>query len=355
LKKVDKEAGIVSYGVSIPKYRIKTETIAEVYGKDPLEIKNGLKILEKTVPAIDEDTITLAANAARQAWWRLSKKHEIGAIYIGSESHPYAVKSSSSVVGDVLGISPEFTAADLEFACKAGTAGIQMVLSHVQAGRVDAGIAIGADTAQGAPGDALEFSAASASAAFVIGEKDIIARIVDTLSFTTDTPDFWRREHQKYPAHGGRFTGQPAYFKHIINATNRILEKNKMTVEDFNHIVFHMPNGKFPVQVAKSLKVSREQLEIGLVSPVLGNSYSACSLVGLARVLDNAKPREKILLTSYGSGAGSDSFILEVTDNIMDYRKRSKDLEFDRTVQEQIDTKIYLNYGQYVRNAKKLK
>lgn len=349
-----KNVGIVSYGTDLPIYRIRVEEIANAWGNDPESYKRGLGLVEKTVPALDEDTITLATNAALEAWER-STKPQIGSVYVGSESHPYAVKPSSGVVGQALGIGNKFTAADLEFACKAGSAGIQMILSHVRSSIMQAGIAIGADTSQGAPGDALEFSAAAGAAAFIIGGEDIIAKSIHTCSVTTDTPDFWRREHQNFPRHGGRFTGEPAYFEHIVGATKLLLSETKTKIEDYNHVIFHMPNGKFPKVVAKSLGVSEKQLTAGFVVPYIGNTYSACSLLGFASVLDVALPGEKILLTSYGSGAGSDSFAFEVTENIIQYRTKRARIEGDMLLQNKINTKQYLNYGQYVRHTRKLK
>lgn len=355
MNKIQSKSGIISYGAYLPKYRVTSEEIAKTYNRDPKSIKDGLGIIEKTVPAKDEDTITIAVNAATQAYKRISPlKEKIGAIYVGSESHPYAVKSTSAIVGEALGLTPNFTAADLEFACKAGTAGMQMVFSHVDSGRIDAGIAAGADTAQGAPGDMLEFSAACASAAFIIGNNKPIAKLIHTTSFTTDTPDFWRREHEKYPTHGGRFTGEPAYLKHIVSATKNILEETNSTIKDYNHVIFHMPNGKFPQVVAKILGVDKSQMKFSFVVPYLGNSYSACSMIGLVNVLDNANPGEKILMTSYGSGAGSDSFVFEVTDEIVAFRAKIKNLEFDKMMSEQMERKEYLTYGQYVRHVGKL-
>ncbi|MCA9385874.1 hydroxymethylglutaryl-CoA synthase [Candidatus Dojkabacteria bacterium] len=349
--------GIVSYGAYIPPYRITVKEIARTWGADALKIEQGLGLIEKSVPGLDEDTATNAVNAAFQAIERFGVKEaqSIGAIYVGSESHPYAVKPTAGIVGEALNIGNEWTAADLEFACKAGTAGIQAVIGLVESKRIKLGLAIGADTAQGAPGDALEYSAASAGAAFLLGTKKCIAKVIHTTSYTTDTPDFWRREHVQFPKHGGRFTGKPAYEQHVLAATQQLIRDTDITVEDVDHVVFHMPNGKFPKVVAKKLGVTSSQLEKGFVVPMVGNSYSASSLVGLASVLDSAQPGEKILLTSYGSGAGSDSFLFEVTDEIVEYREKAKTGIYTQTVLEQTEQKSYLTYGQYVRHTKKLR
>lgn len=347
-----KKVGIVSYGSCVPKYRITVEEISKQWGTNAENYKKGLGLTEKTVPGLDEDTVTLAVNASKQAYGRVGESRKIGSIYVGSESHPYAVKPTASIVGESLGIGENWTGADLEFACKAGTAGLQIIVSQVESGWVENGLAVGSDTAQGAPGDALEYSAGAGAAAFIVGSENVIASIEHMCSVTTDTPDFWRREKQEYPKHGSRFTGEPAYFKHVVSSTKRLLSETDSKVSDFDHIIFHMPNGKFPLTVAKILNVGIEQLKSGFVVKKIGNTYSACSMLGLVSVLDKCKPGEKILLTSYGSGAGSDSFYIKINEDITSFRENIKKYrEFDKTFEEQIENKIYLTYGQYIRHT----
>ena len=348
----DKMIGIVSYGVYIPRYRIKVSEIAEVWGADAQNITSGLRVREKSVPDLDEDTATIAVASARNAIDRCNiDPLRIGAIYTGSESHPYAVKPTSTIVADAIQATPNLTAADLEFACKAGTAGIQACMGLVESNRIDLGLAIGADIAQGAPGDALEYTAAAGGAAYIIGRdpNQIAVEIEGMFSFTTDTPDFWRREGAAYPEHGGRFTGEPAYFKHITSAAKGLLAELGTEPEDYDYAVFHQPNGKFPRRVAADLGFTSEQIEPGIMVTMLGNTYSASCMIGLAAILDIASAGDRIFMTSFGSGAGSDAFSLRVTDRLNDIRDGAP------SVSQLLANKEYVDYATYARNKGKIR
>jgi len=344
-------AGIIGYGAYIPVYRIKTAEIAKVWGEEADRIENGLGIIEKAVGGVDEDSATISVEAAKHALARAGiGPKKLGALYVGSESHPYAVKPTGTIVAEAIDATPNLTCADLEFACKAGTAGLQIVLAMVDARMIGYGMAIGADTAQGRPGDALEYSAASGGAAFIAGpDSESLAKVEGTFSFTTDTPDFWRRQHADYPSHGGRFTGKPAYFRHVISATQGLLAKLGTKLADYDYVVFHQPNGKFPVEAAKKLGIPLEKLKAGLLTPVVGNTYSGASPLGLTAVLDEAKPGARMLVTSFGSGAGSDSFSIVVTDRIEEARDKAP------KTRDYIAKKKYIDYATYIKYRRKIK
>ncbi|MCX7880529.1 MAG: hydroxymethylglutaryl-CoA synthase [Ignavibacteria bacterium] len=343
--------GIVGYGSYVPMYRIKSSTIAKQWGSDPAAIEKGLMLIEKTVPYFDEDTITISVAAAKNALLRAQiDPQRIGAVYIGSESHPYAVKPSGTVLIDALGIGPHVHVADFEFACKAGTEAMYVAYSHVKSGEMEFAMGIGSDTSQGAPGDALEYSASAGGSAFIFGKENVVAEVLFTHSFTSDTADFWRREYQTYPRHGGRFTGEPAYFKHILGCGRALLEKSGMKPEEFQFAVFHMPNGRFPLKVGKDLGFKQEQMSEGWIVNIMGNTYSGSSITGLTAILDVAKPGDKIFLVSFGSGAGSDGFIFQVTERINEVR----DLAPKTREMLNNPNKIYLDYGQYAAIRKKI-
>lgn len=339
------DVGIVGYGAYLPRYRIKVESIASVWGANAENYKRGLQLKEKSVPGPDQDTITLSVEAARYALKRAGiNGSQIGAVYVGSESHPYAVKPTGTVLAEAIGATPECHTADYEFACKAGTEAMYVSFAQVKAGLIEYGLGIGGDTSQGAPGDALEYSASAGSAAFIFGAHNILAKVEETYAYMTDTPDFWRREHEHYPQHAGRFTGEPAYFKHTLGAAKGILKKSGLTPDEIDYVVFHQPNGKFPMAAGKRLGFPREKVETGWLVPWLGNTYSGASPLGLTAVLDVAKPGDTILMVSFGSGAGSDAFIFTVKDKLAEVQDLAP-----KTRPQLDENKIYLDYGRYAK------
>lgn len=319
---IKQSIGITSYGVALPKWKILTSTIENAQGKKDQRIGRALGVISKTVPGLDEDTVTLATDAGLNALESVQiDKEKIGALFIGSESHPYAVKPSGTVVKTALGLSEELALADLQFACKAATQGFQIGLMYLLAEFASSVMVIGADTAQSRPGDALEYTAGAGAAAYILGSTNILAKVLATVSIATDTPDFWRRPAQSYPEHAGRFSGGPAYFYHIAHAAQKILEETKLKPSDFKYCVFHTPNAKFPAQVAAQLGFSEEQLMPSLMVKQIGNTYAAAVPLALSAVLDQAGAHEKILVVSYGSGSGSDAFVLETTELLQTYNQ----------------------------------
>jgi len=346
LLKPAKPVGIVGYGAYVPRYRLPAKEVARVWTGG----KGGLPIKEKAVPGLDEDVITMSIEAARNAMLRAQiDPHELRAVWVGSESHPYAVKPTSTLVAEAIGAVPNVQAADWEFACKAGTEAMVAAMGFVGSGMAHYALAIGMDTAQGKPGDALEYTAGAGGAAYVIGPaEESLAVIHASYSYVTDTPDFWRREYQKYPEHGMRFTGEPAYFKHITEAASALMEASGTTAKDYRWAVFHQPNTKFPQRVASQLGFSMSQIEPGLLVSVIGNTYAGAAMIGLTSTLDLAQPGDRILLVSFGSGAGSDAFDITVTDKIVGRP------ELAARTQDYVTRRTEIDYATYVRFRGKL-
>jgi hydroxymethylglutaryl-CoA synthase len=311
--------GIVGYGVYTSRFRID---------------EGGI---QRSVPFTDEDAVTAAVESGKLALIHSGvDSTQVGKVYVGSESNPYAVKPAASKVAQVLRLGEEdgdiqgVDAVDTEFACKAATSMFKdaaALVNYPKSGIKNA-MVIGADNSQaaprGCPGGELDLFVGYGGAALIFGKQDVIAEIEGWYSCTSDTPDFWRRDGEPFPSHGGRFTGDPAYFKHVRKAATKLMSKLNLKTNDVNYFVAHQPNPAFPVKVARDLGFKEEQFACSLQVNKFGNTYSGCSPVGLAAVLDIAKPEETILMASYGSGAGSDAYLLRTTSQLLDKRQRQK-------------------------------
>ena len=333
--------GIVGYGVYSSRFRIKDGAI------------------ERAIPFLDEDSITAAVEAGKMALIHSGVDHvAVGKVYVGSESNPYAVKPIASKVAQVLKLGEEcqqegvqyVDAIDTEFACKAATSMFKDAASLVYYpdGEEAYTMVIGTDNSQsaprGEPGGELDFFVGYGACALIFGKYDVIANFEGWVSITSDTPDFWRRDTQLHPSHGGRFTGEPAYFKHVTKAVKKLMERLRLQPGDVDYFVAHQPNAAFPTRVAKTLGFKEDQFKPGIQVARFGNTYSGCSPIGLAAVLDLAKPDERILVGSYGSGAGSDAYSFITTSQITDKLKRQK---FSIAYQAENRFLDYVDYATY--------
>ncbi len=343
----ESRTGIIGWGSYVPIYRLKMEEIARIWGFSP-KTPVALNVIEKSVDNIDEDALTMGYEAAKNAIKRAGvDPKDIKAVFFGTESKPYAVKPSATVIAQALGISPETMASDLEFACRAGSEGLKASIGLVASGMMTYALAIGSDTAQANPGDILEFTASSGATAFVIGPREEAAAIIEaSYSVVTDTPDFWRRQLSPYPLHGEGFTGEPAYFHHIMSAVQGLLEKTGLSLDDFDYAVFHQPNGRFPIKVGQKLGIPKEKILPGLLTPKIGNTYNASALNGLSHLLDTVEPGTRILMAPFGSGSGSDAYSIIVTDKVIERR------EIAPKVMDYINNKIYIDYAIYAKNRR---
>jgi hydroxymethylglutaryl-CoA synthase len=351
-------AGIVGFGHYVPYQRVDMKVFAEQWGV-PAQLERMYRLNGRNRIAAnssDEDTVTLASLAAERALLTLPQDARIASLLVGSESHPYAVKPTSVIVAEALGLAPDIFTVDLEFACKGGSAAILLSTAIVKARMGEYAVAVGADCPQSAPGSLLEASVGAGACAVVLGPREkAIAQVEAVASAGSDATDFWRRDGALYPSVVGKFSVDEGYMAHSERVARALLDATETSPGDFAYCVFHQPYAALPSALAKTLGFSAAQLKPGLVAARIGNSYSASCLLALAAVLEQARAGERILLVSFGSGAGSDGFVLRVTDAIDGYRKYSRELGLD-PIETELgqDHADWLTYGQYSRGQGKL-
>jgi hydroxymethylglutaryl-CoA synthase len=354
----DPDIGIIGYGHYIPPLRLEISEFARQW-----HLTSGMERIYRlsgrnrvSVNAIDEDAVTLAVAAGRRALLSAPAGRPINAIIVGSESHPYAVKSSAIIVGEALGLTPHLFAVDVEFACRGGTAGMLLCSALARSGHTKMALAIGADCPQSAPGSLLEASVGSAACAFIVGGDNPIAYIEAIASAASDVTDFWRRDGAPYPSVVGKFSVDEGYVAHTEQVTKALLEITNSKPSDFDFVIFHQPYAALPAKVARKLGFLAEQVRPGLIASRVGNSYSASCLLALSHVLDCANAGDRVLLVSFGSGAGSDGLVLRISERIEEHRAL-RQANHLKPVASEIGgghTQV-LTYGQYIQTQGKLR
>lgn len=338
--------GIGSYGTFIPRCRITVEECLRVWNNTFLDIlKEHVMIGERAVILPDQDTITMSVEAARQALARLRPQPDLAALLLGTCTNPYESRPSSTLIAEALARQPWTACYDVQFSTKSGTAALQLAAALVQSGAARNALAIGADTINKhvAPGTLQEYSGSAGAAAFFVTDDpdQMIAEIGPFTSYSSDLSDAFRVSGERYIRSGGLATQESGvgFLEHIGHAIERHLSITGLTTRDFDSVVLHQPVAVVPVALGLKLGFGMDQITPGLVAYELGDLGSAGVGIALANILDSAEPGERILLASYGFGAGADVTVITTRPPI---RTMARD---QASVEQQIADKVMLDYA----------
>ena len=347
--------GIVSYGEWIPFLRLKVDDIQEVWKNTSLaKIKGSYRLTERAVLQPNEDSNTMAVGAAQRAVKMAGGSvKDIDAVFLGTCTNPYDTRASVTVMQEALGLKRDVISSDLQFGGKSGTTAMQLGLALIKAGMAKQVLAVGSDTINRhtAPGFLHEYAASAGAVAVILGTEKVIAEIKGTASFSSELTDFFRIEGDRYIQDNG-VGGQPypefeiGMMAHVKGAAEKLLEQLDCKPEDFTYAVFQQPYGSVPFILGSRLGFTEAQVAPGVISDQIGDCGSASAMLGLAQVLDHAKPGDKIFFCAYGFGAGADAFVLEVTEEILNYHPK-------KTVEDLLAYKRVVDYANSLRNEYK--
>lgn len=334
------EAGIVGYGVYIPRFRIKSEEYLKAWG---LFAARGIE--EKALPGYDEDAVTMAVESSANALKRARVDSvQLDGLFFASTVAPYAEKLSSSTVAAALNTGSEIFIADFGYSTKAGTSALLSCLDFVSSNRGKLGLTVASDNPEAMPDEPIEHGLGAGSAALLVGKNNIVARVEDTHSSSLEIIG------ERYRRHGKQFlkdSGIRAYTEQAFNqaltiSVTNLLKRLGAKAEDFAYAVFQQYDGRSPYDVGRKLGFKDSQISPSMVVTKIGDAGCASPLIGLCAVLDLVKPGDRILVASYGSGAGSDAVSFLVTDHIEEHQNEGPLLEDYLTKKEYVDYITYL-------------
>ncbi len=329
--------GISGYGVAIPRLRIKRDDYAKAWGSF-----SAAGVNEKAVAGFDEDMLTLATKVSQRALESVPLTPEkVTRFAFASTTPPYTEKLLSGTVLVGLGVPGDTFASDHTSSTRAGTEALLAGFEHLMGNPNGVALVAAADAPQASMWDPIEHGMGSGAAAFVLSGFATIAELEGTASFVSEYfgERFRPREEGQTRDLNVKKFSEGSFVTNTTKAASALLKKLGRKPEDYAQLVIQQPDARAPASVAAKLGFQDPQVAAGLIAANLGDLGAASTPVGLAAALEASKVGDRILVVSYGSGAGSDALSFKVVSD----RKPAF------TVSKESARKEYIDYVQYLK------
>jgi len=327
---------ITSTGAYIPYYRLKREEIGRAWG-------GGHQRGEKAVANFDEDSITMAVEAGRDALHGIDRQ-AIDGLYFATTTAPYKEKQGAAVIASALNLKKGAFTVDFTDSLRAGTNALRAAMDAVKAASANNVLVVAADCRLGAPGSEFEQVLGDGAVALLIGKEGSID-FVSSYTYTSEIIDQWRLDSQNFTKKWeDRFVATQGYLANVNEAVNASMKEQSLNLKDFNKVALYAPDARGHQEACRILKLdSKTQVQAPMFDTV-GNTGAAFALLILVAAVEEAGAGDKLLLISYGDGC--DIFSFHVKEKPLMSKER-------RGVQGYLKTKSYLpNYEKYVRFRK---
>ncbi|MBI4592852.1 MAG: OB-fold domain-containing protein [Candidatus Rokubacteria bacterium] len=302
--------GLVAVGGYVPRYRLTGQVAAAVWGSG-----GG----ERAVAGYDEDALTMAGEAALNALGPRDPAR-IGACFFASTSAPYVEKSSATLLASVTDLPAEVITADLGGSLRCGTTALRLALDTVRAGSVGEALVAAADLRPTPPGSDLELMLGDGAGAVLVGTQGLIATFEGAFTVSHEFTDVWRNDGDRYlhALPDAAFVRAHGLDKHLAEAVAGLLRQTGRKPEDIATLVLYAPDARTHQALVRQLGFPASAIPREPVIGRAGNTGSAACLLGLAAALEEVKPRDQILVVSYGNGA--EALLFEATDAVAGFR-----------------------------------
>lgn len=321
-------AGVLATGVSIPRYRLPRELIAREWGG---QAAGG----EKAVANHDEDSLTLAVNAAVALG---AEAERADAVFFASTTSPWAEKQGAATVAAVLDLPAAVRTLDFGDTLRAGTSALLAALDAI-AGGARRVIVAAADCRLGEPESPAELSYGDAGAAVLLGPEAGAAEVVATYTLADEFLGTWRTRTQEFPrAFPGAFETRFGYARVLTEAVQGVLARAGVSPAQLAAVALPTPNARAPQAVAKALGLDPKVQLVDGFWTTLGDTGAAQPLLMLAAALERARAGDLVLVAGYGDGA--DAILLRATGAPAATAGVYRQIEVKRTL---------ASYGRYAR------
>jgi len=326
-------AGIVSYGAYIPFYRLNRAEIANAWGT---RVATG----ERAVANYDEDSLTMAAAAARDCIQGIDAT-KIDGLYFASTTAPYKEKQTAATIAVVLGLPQEAITIDFSGSLRCGSNALKAAVDAIDSGTRKSILVCVADNRLGFPNGPDEMAFGDGAAAVLVGDQEPIAVIDHYYTRYHEIQDIWRSDRDTFVRTAeDRFSMDMGYSKTMTDCISTCLSDTGLTESDFTKVAIYSPNQRQLQRLSKKLGFNENQVD-SVMHWSVGNTGSAMGLMSLVAALEQANQGERIMLANYGNGC--DIFSMTTTDTVTKCKDR-------RGIKNHLSSKSMLTpYSKYLR------
>lgn len=326
------KVGITAVGTYAPYYRMSREAIARAWERRALK---G----EKSIANTDEDSVTMAVEAARRCFQYINKD-SVDSLFFASTTAPYSEKSHSCLIATACDLKENTVAVDFANSTKASASALKLAMNHVTVTGQHT-IVTAADCRNGYPKSDQEQLIGDAAAAVAVGTENILAELVCSTTINIEIIDIWRNQNDPYiNLAEGRFATDKGYMTAMVKAVKSLLKTSGISAEQISKAVFTTSALKDHFNVAKKIGIAADKIQEAYMNE-LGDTGNAQALFLLADALEHARPNEYILLASYGSGA--DAFLFKTTELVSQCN-----LMYNTAATTIADKKTFNAYGRFL-------
>ncbi|MFF9481530.1 hydroxymethylglutaryl-CoA synthase [Streptomyces sp. NPDC014733] len=312
--------GIHDLSFASTEFVLPHTALAAHNGTDVAKYHVGIGQQSMSVPAADEDIVTMGATAAAPLVDRCGKDR-IRTVVFATESSIDQAKSAGVYVHSLIGLVPSCRVVEMKQACYAATAALQFAIGLIRRDPSQQVLVIASDVSTYEPDSPGEATQGAAAAAMLVGADPALVRIEEPSGlFTADVMDFWRPNYREAALVNGR-ESVGAYLRAVEGAWKDYTKQGGRSWEEFAAFVYHQPFTKMAYKAHRHLlslcgrPADRDTLERDLgrttaYNAVIGNSYTASMYLGLATLLDQADDLtdRPLAFLSYGSGSVAEFF-----------------------------------------------
>jgi hydroxymethylglutaryl-CoA synthase len=284
-------AEIQRYGAYLPKPRTQVSDLHAFYGRPGRPRSRTL-----ATPALDEDALTMAYEAADEA---LGAERAPGAIISVSQSAPFGLRKMSGTLSRALGLATDTVAIDLA----AHPAGLMDAFALASALAVDRPVlVVASDHLVSYEERVCDMLSAGGASAFVIGASGGFARLGTCARVSNEVYDVWRLGTEAEPRYRLEvlFDAYQAAAKGAFAALESMTER---PASGYAAVAASQPHPQNLRGLGK-LGVTAEQTGHTSFVGEIGNIGAASVGLSLALAFDAAEVGQHILAFGYGAGEG---------------------------------------------------